>query len=152
MTPQLYAALEASADVADVRLKRKIRYIHAKLKARGKFRSRTHYAPATPVASFSDPKVRSNPLPPNTIGENQHRLQQGDPGQDAQKHPRRTCSPGGSILSSPKLDDRDTHATSPDDGVDGDDDASEEASPNESGGSCSSSSAGGDQCIGASAR
>ena len=69
MTPQLYAALEASADVADVRLKRKIRYIHAKLKARGQLRNGKRYASATPVAAVFDPVVRSNRLSPTTIGE-----------------------------------------------------------------------------------
>ena len=129
---------------------------------RPKFKIRTtpiRYAPAEQRTSDSATAVttslrRGADLSSSdpTIISGKRQSSQEDPDRDAQKHPRRTCSPGGSILSSHKLDDRDTHATSPDAGVDGDDDASEEASPHESGGSCSSSSAGGDQCIGASAR
>ena len=74
-------SLRASASVADVRLERKLRYEYAKLKARGQLSTRTRYASATPVATGSDPKARSNPLPPTTNGEKLSRSQ-GDPGQD----------------------------------------------------------------------
>ena len=61
-------ALLASADVADVRLERKLRYEYAKLKARVQLRTRTRYASATPVVTGFDPKARSNPLPPTLVG------------------------------------------------------------------------------------
>ena len=42
------------ASVADVRLKRKLRYEYANLKARGQLRNRSRYASATPVPAGSD--------------------------------------------------------------------------------------------------
>ena len=74
-------ALRANDDVGNVRLERTIRLIYSKLKARSKLRTRTRSDSASHLSTGSDPRVRSNPLPPTTIGENGSRSQ-GDPGHD----------------------------------------------------------------------
>ena len=128
-------ALRASTGRADVLLERKLRFGYAKLKTRGQLRNRTRYASATPVAASSDPVVRSNPLPPITIGEKRPRAQ-GDPGNDAQKHLRRMGSPAEGIshitMSSPTPG---TLASSPDTGIDPYDDVISGVSPHGTGGS-----------------
>ena len=128
-------ALRESVDAADDRLERNLRYEYAKLKTRGQLRNRTRYASATPVAASSDPVVRSNPLPPITIGEKRPRAQ-GDPGNDAQKHLRRMGSPAEGIshitMSSPTPG---TLASSPDTGIDPYDDVISGVSPHGTGGS-----------------
>ena len=100
-------------------------------------RTRTRYASATHVATDSDYKVRSNPLPPTTIGEKRSRSQ-GDPGHDVQKHPRRKGSPAEGVshtpTSSPTLS---TLATSPDTGIGHDNDVASGFSPHGTGGSLS---------------
>ena len=65
-------------------------------------RTRTRYAPDTMVATGHDPKVRSNTLPPTTIGEKRSRSQ-GDPGHDVQKHPRRKGSPVEGVSLFPRV-------------------------------------------------
>ena len=62
-------ALRANDDVGNVRLERTIRLIYSKLKARSKLRTRTRSDSASHLSTGSDPRVRSNPLPPTTIGE-----------------------------------------------------------------------------------
>ena len=115
-------ALRASVDVSDVRLERKSRYEYAKLKARGHSRTRTRYASATPVATGSDSLIRSNPLPPTTIGEKRSRAQ-GDPCHVVRKHPRRMVNPSEEVSHTPMSSlNPGTRATSQDTGIGPDDD------------------------------
>ena len=110
-------ALRASVDVSDVRLERKSRYEYAKLKARGHSRTRTRYASATPVATGSDSLIRSNPLPPTTIGEKRSRAQ-GDPCHVVRKHPRRMVNPSEEVSHTPMSSlNPGTRVTSPDTGI-----------------------------------
>ena len=98
-------------------------------------RTRTRYASATHVATDSDYKVRSNPLPPTTIGEKRSRLQ-GDPGHDVQKHPRRKGSPDEGVYHTPTSSPTPgTLATSPDTGIDHDNDVASGFSTHGTGGS-----------------
>ncbi|CAI5706255.1 unnamed protein product [Peronospora effusa] len=115
-------APRASADVADVRLERKIRYDYAKLKARKKLKpQRTHHASAqhqnvsaTPVAASPRQAEAANSPTLTTTGKKHHR-QQADPAQDAQKRPRRMGNPAEGESQTPmNSTTRDTPATSPD--------------------------------------
>ena len=87
------------------------------------------------VATGHDPKVRSNTLPPTTIGEKRSRSQ-GDPGHDVQKHPRRKGSPAEGVshistsFSTPGI-----LATLLDTDIGHDDDAASGYSPHGTGGS-----------------
>ena len=76
-------ALRAIANVADVRLERKLRYDYAKLKARGQLRNRTRYASATMVAAGAGQTVTNNPPIDTTSGGKRPRSQD-DPGHDAE--------------------------------------------------------------------
>ena len=128
-------ALRASADVADVRLERKLRFEYAKLKVRVQLRTRTRYDSATMVATGHDPKVRSNTIPPTTIGEKRSRSQ-GDPGYDVQKHPRRMGNPVVGVFRTPiSSPTPGTLTTSPDTGIDPDDVVVSGVAPHGTGGS-----------------
>ena len=75
------------------------------------------------VATGHDLKVRSNALPPTTIGEKRSRSQ-GDPGHDVQKHPRRKGSPAEGVTHIPtSFPTPGTLSTSPDNGIGHDNDA-----------------------------
>ena len=82
---------------------------------------------ATLVAAGSDPVVRSNQLPPTTIGERRPRAQ-GDPGLDVLEHPRRMGSPAEGV-SHTLMSFPGTRATSPDTGIGHDDDVVSGVSP-----------------------
>ena len=126
--------IRVSADVADARLERKLRYENANLKARSRLRNRTRYASSTPVAAGSDPAVRINPLPPTAIGETRPRTQ-GDPGHNVQNHSRKMVNPAEGVshtpMNSPTLRIR---ATSSDTGIGPDDDVVSGVSPHGIGG------------------
>ncbi|CAI5731701.1 unnamed protein product [Peronospora farinosa] len=120
-------ALRASADVADVRLERKMRYDYAKLKARRKLKSqRTQYTPAThhsdvsatPVAASSRQAEAVSSLDLTTSGWKHHR-QQVSPAHDVQKRPRRTGNPAvGEPRTPMSSKTRNIPTTSPDTGFD----------------------------------
>ena len=62
-------ALRAIANVADVRLERKLRYDYAELKARVQLRNRTRYASATTVAaSAGQTLIKNPPTEPLVVG------------------------------------------------------------------------------------
>ena len=128
-------ALRASADEADARLERNNRYEYAKIKAGGRLRNRTRYASATPVAAGSDPVLRSNPLPPTTIGAKRPRAK-GDPGHDVQKHPRRMGSSAEGVSHTPmSFPTPGNRVNSPDTGIGNDDDVVSGVTPRGTGGS-----------------
>ena len=128
-------SLKASVSVADVRLERKLRYEYVKLKARGQLRTRTRYASATPVATGSDPKVRSNPLLPTTFG-GKHSRSMEDPCHDVRKHPRRMGNPAEGLSHTPtSIPTPGTLATSPDNCIGHDDDVASGSFPHGTGGS-----------------
>ena len=128
-------ALRTSADVADVRLERKLWYEYANLKARGQLSIHTRYALAKPVDACYDPVVRSNSLPPITIVEKCYRSQD-EPYRDAQKHPRSIGIPAeGVSYTLMSSSTPDTRATSPNTGIRHEDDVVSGVYPHGTGGS-----------------
>ena len=134
-------ALRASADVADIRLERKLRYGCAKLKARGQFRSRTRHASAVPEAVGSFQAVTNNTPAHTTIGEKRS-WSQDEPCRDAQKYPWHMGNPAEGVPSKAQGQSCQgvstipgTPATSPDDSIDPEDDVVSGVSLHETGGS-----------------
>ena len=61
-------SLRASADLADVRLERKLRYDYSKLKDHGQLRMRRRHSSATPVTAISGQPEARDPPTCTTIG------------------------------------------------------------------------------------
>ena len=70
-------SLIASANVADVRLERKLRYDYAKIKASGQLLARTRYSPAVPIEVSIGEAAPSYPPASTTMGEKRLRSQDG---------------------------------------------------------------------------
>ena len=131
-------ALRASANAADVRLERKLRFEYAKLKAKGRLRSQTvRYAPlqqhesaaATSVATNSRRDLHVSSSIPATIG-GKRQGSPADPERDVQKRQRRRGSPAEEAPQTPtSYTPRGTRATSPDTGFDRGVDVFVEVSP-----------------------
>uniref|UniRef100_M4C2D5 Uncharacterized protein n=1 Tax=Hyaloperonospora arabidopsidis (strain Emoy2) TaxID=559515 RepID=M4C2D5_HYAAE len=130
-------SLRPSADKADVRLERKLRYDFAKLRAKGQMRAmfRTRYAAAVPItASPFRASVVDPPAAPITC-KKQEGLQV-DPDRGAQKHPRHMGDIAEGISRTPMSSQtQGTLTTSPETGINHDDVFVEVPSPHGTGGS-----------------
>uniref|UniRef100_A0AAV1UEL9 Uncharacterized protein n=1 Tax=Peronospora matthiolae TaxID=2874970 RepID=A0AAV1UEL9_9STRA len=112
----------ASVNVADVRLKRKLRYDYAKLKARSQFSKRMRHALATTIAASANQSVTNNP-PTHTTSGGKRPRSRDDHDHDAQKHPKHKGSLAEGVSQTPmSFQTQGTLATFPDTGIGPDDD------------------------------
>ena len=103
--------LRASANAADARLERKLRFNNAKLKAKGKLQSQTvRYAPvmqhesaaATSLATSSRRDLHVSSSIPASIG-GKRQWSQADPERDVRKRQRRMGSPAEEALHTSRV-------------------------------------------------